>query len=40
MLKVTTANYYMTKILPEAESLMASIMAGSGSVMDLPDEAF
>jgi alkylation response protein AidB-like acyl-CoA dehydrogenase len=38
--KVTTAKFYMTRILPETESLMSSIMGGSSSVMDLPDEAF
>lgn len=38
--KVTIAKFYMTRILPETESLMASIMGGSSSVMDLPDEAF
>jgi alkylation response protein AidB-like acyl-CoA dehydrogenase len=38
--KISTANFYMTKILPETEGLTASIMAGSAAVMDLPEEAF
>jgi Acetyl-CoA dehydrogenase C-terminal like/Acyl-CoA dehydrogenase, C-terminal domain len=38
--KITTAQFYMTKILPETGSLMSSIMAGSSSVMALNEEAF
>jgi hypothetical protein len=38
--KIATAHFYMAKILPETGSLMASIMAGSGPVMGLKEEAF
>ncbi len=38
--KIATATFYMTKILPETGSLMASIMAGSGPVMGMKEEAF
>ncbi len=38
--KIMTAHFYMTKILPETSSLMASIMAGGGPVMALPEDAF
>ena len=38
--KIATAQFYMAKILPETGSLMASIMAGSATVMGLREEAF
>jgi alkylation response protein AidB-like acyl-CoA dehydrogenase len=38
--KIATAQFYMTKILPETGSLMSSIMAGSAPVMGLREDAF
>ena len=38
--KIACAQYYMTKILPETGSLMASIMAGAAPVMTMREEAF
>jgi butyryl-CoA dehydrogenase len=38
--KIDTATYYMTKILPETGSLMASIMAGAAPVMAMKEDAF
>ncbi len=38
--KITSAQFYMTKILPETGSLMATIMAGAGPVMEMKEEAF
>jgi Acetyl-CoA dehydrogenase C-terminal like len=38
--KIATAQFYMAKILPETGSLMSSIMAGSGPVMGLREDAF
>jgi alkylation response protein AidB-like acyl-CoA dehydrogenase len=38
--KLATARFYMAKVLPETGSLMSSIMAGSKSVMALPEDAF
>lgn len=38
--KIHTATFYMTKILPETGSLMASIMAGAAPVMGMKEDAF
>ncbi len=38
--KIETATYYMTKILPETGSLMASIMAGAAPVMGMKEDSF
>ena len=38
--KIATAQFYMTKVLPETGSLMASIMAGSAPIMGMKEEAF
>lgn len=38
--KLATANYYVTKILPQVHTLAAQIEAGAAPVMALPAEAF
>jgi hypothetical protein len=38
--KIATAQFFMSKILPETGSLMSSIMAGSAPVMALGEDAF
>lgn len=38
--KLTTARFFMTKILPAHHSLLASIVAGSKSTMEMHDENF
>ena len=38
--KLATARFFMHKLLPQSESLAATICAGAGSLMELGDEAF
>ena len=38
--KLSTARFYMTRLLPQTSSLFSAIMAGAGPVMELPEEAF
>ena len=38
--KLTTARFFMERMLPETASHLARIQAGAGSTMELPDEAF
>ncbi|SCA54762.1 Acyl-CoA dehydrogenase domain-containing protein [Candidatus Terasakiella magnetica] len=38
--KITTARFYMEKLLPQTNSLFASIMAGGASMMELDEELF
>jgi alkylation response protein AidB-like acyl-CoA dehydrogenase len=38
--KLTTARFYMTRVLPQTSSLFAAINAGKGSIMALPEDAF
>jgi hypothetical protein len=38
--KLTTARFFMKRLLPQTEALERSLRAGSDSLMDLPAEAF
>jgi hypothetical protein len=38
--KLTTARFYMKRLLPQATSLCATLQAGSDTLMDLPAESF
>jgi hypothetical protein len=38
--KLTTARFFMERILPETAAHLARIQSGAGSVMELADEAF
>ena len=38
--KISTARFFMQKILPQTSSLFASMASGAGPVMDIPQEAF
>ena len=38
--KLTTARFFMERMLPETASHFARIQSGAGSTMELPDEAF
>ncbi|HTQ83017.1 MAG TPA: acyl-CoA dehydrogenase C-terminal domain-containing protein [Pseudolabrys sp.] len=38
--KLTTARFFMERMLPETASHLARIQTGAGSMMELPDEAF
>jgi acyl-CoA dehydrogenase len=38
--KLTTARFFMERVLPETATHLARIQAGAASTMDLPDEAF
>jgi acyl-CoA dehydrogenase len=38
--KLTTARFFMERLLPETAAQLARIQAGAGSVMELPAEAF
>jgi len=38
--KITTARFYMQKLLPQASSLATSIMAGGSSMMELEEDLF
>jgi len=38
--KLTTARFFMERMLPETAAHLARIQAGAGSTMELPDEAF
>jgi len=38
--KLTTARFFMERMLPETASHLARIQSGAGSTMELPDEAF
>jgi acyl-CoA dehydrogenase len=38
--KLTTARFFMERMLPETATRLARIQAGAGSVMELPDEGF
>ena len=38
--KLTTARFFMDRMLPETATRLARIQAGSASTMELPDEAF
>ncbi len=38
--KLTTARFYMKRLLPQAEALGKSLRAGSDTLMDLPAELF
>ena len=38
--KLTTARFFMERMLPETATRLARIQAGAGSVMELPDEVF
>jgi hypothetical protein len=38
--KLTTARFYMKRLLPQVESLAKTLRAGSDALMDLPAESF
>jgi hypothetical protein len=38
--KLTTARFFMERMLPETAAHLARIQSGAGSTMELPDEAF
>jgi hypothetical protein len=38
--KLTTARFYMKRLLPQAISLCATLKAGSDTLMELPEESF
>ncbi len=38
--KLATARFYMQRVLPRHSALFATVMAGSATLMDFPDEAF
>jgi len=38
--KRATANFYMAKLLPQINALMATMMTGADSLMDYPDDVF
>jgi hypothetical protein len=38
--KLTTARFFMERMLPETATYFASIQSGAASMMELPDEAF
>jgi hypothetical protein len=38
--KLTTARFFMERMLPETAAHLARIQAGAGSTMELPDDAF
>ena len=38
--KVKTARFYMAKLMPQTGALLASIMAGGDTIMDMEDELF
>jgi acyl-CoA dehydrogenase len=38
--KLTTARFFMDRMLPETATRLARIQAGAASTMELPDEAF
>ncbi|HEY2756851.1 MAG TPA: acyl-CoA dehydrogenase C-terminal domain-containing protein, partial [Pseudolabrys sp.] len=38
--KLTTARFFMERVLPETATHLARIQAGAASTMDLPDDAF
>ncbi len=38
--KITTARFYMQKLLPQSSALFSSIMAGGSSMMELDEELF
>ncbi len=38
--KLATARFYMRRLLPQTSSLMAAIMSGAGSIMDVREEWF
>ena len=38
--KLTTARFYMKRLLPQTTALCATLQAGSDSLMDLPAESF
>ena len=38
--KLTTARFFMERMLPETALRLARIQAGAGSVMELPDDVF
>ena len=38
--KIATARFFMLRLLPQTSSLLATIMSGSGPIMDLPEECF
>ena len=38
--KLTTARFFMERMLPETAAHFARIQSGAGSTMELPDEAF
>ncbi|GMQ95979.1 MAG: acyl-CoA dehydrogenase C-terminal domain-containing protein [Gammaproteobacteria bacterium] len=38
--KLTTARFYMKRLLPQAEALGKTLRSGSGSLLDLPAESF
>ncbi len=38
--KLATGRFYVERLLPEASARFAAIMAGGGSIIDVPDEVF
>ena len=38
--KLTTARFFMERMLPETAAHLARIQSGAGTTMELPDEAF
>jgi hypothetical protein len=38
--KLTTARFFMERMLPETAAHFARIQSGAGSIMELPEEAF
>ena len=38
--KIKTARFYMLKLLPQTETLLSTLSAGSHSLMDFDDEYF
>ena len=38
--KLTTARFFMDRMLPETATRLARIQAGAASTMELPEEAF
>jgi len=38
--KLATARFYVQRMLPRSGALFATVLSGSGAIMDFPDEAF
>jgi hypothetical protein len=38
--KIQTARFYMAKLMPQTNALLASLMAGGSTIMDMEDELF